>query len=96
VYDVPGVSDSTNPLEAADAAPMRASNLEEPTSFGGTGGVLGREGSGASERRRFSITIREERLAGGMGVREPGEGSLLDSGRDGEVANRIWCLSSDE
>lgn len=95
VCDASGISDSTDSLEAGDPTPMRVSNLEEPTSFGGTGGVLGRGGSGASDSRRFSITIREERLAGGIGVLEAGEGSLLDRG-DGEVANRNWCRSSDE
>ena len=95
VRDALSASESPNLLAAGDEAPMRASSLEEPTNFGGTGGVFGRGGSRTSERRRFSITTRDERLAGGTGVLEAGEESLLESGGDGMVTDRNWWRSSD-
>jgi hypothetical protein len=77
VRDALSAAESPDLLAAGDEAPMRVSSLEEPTNFGGIGGVLGRGGSRTSERRRFSITTRDERLAGGTGVLEASEESLL-------------------
>lgn len=95
VRDALSASESPNLLAAGDAAPISVSSLEEPTNFGGTGGVLGRGGLRASERRRFSITTRDERLAGGAGVLEASEESLLESGGDGMVTDRNWWRSLD-
>lgn len=95
VRDALSASESPNLLAAGDGAPISVSSLEEPTNFGGIGGVLRRGGSRTTERRRFSITMRDERLAGGAGVLEASEESLLESGGDGMVTDRNWWRSLD-